>query len=284
MKQATAKAMSLRTKINNYAKKHGILAQVVLQNYMFECLLDRISRSKYAENFVIKGGILVSSLVGLDIRSTMDMDTTLVHFTLTEAKIREAVSEIIAISVDDGVVFSFVSIEPIRKDDVYGGFGLRLDAKYETIETPLSIDISTGDVITPGPINYGYKRLFNFESIIPLRTYPIETILAEKIETIISRGILNTRPRDFYDVYILTKTQKYDSKTLQKAIFATAEHRGTKKTLETETKNRLSVIEASPELQNQWAKYRKKFPYAKSITYQQTIEAIKEVSCEIQFE
>ena len=284
MKQATAKAMSLRTKINNYAKKHGILAQVVLQNYMFECLLDRISRSKYAENFVIKGGILVSSLVGLDIRSTMDMDTTLVHFTLTEAKIREAVSEIIAISVDDGVVFSFVSIEPIRKDDVYGGFGLRLDAKYETIETPLSIDISTGDVITPGPINYGYKRLFNFESIIPLRTYPIETILAEKIETIISRGILNTRPRDFYDVYILTKTQKYDSETLQKAIFATAEHRGTKKTLETETKNRLSVIEASPELQNQWAKYRKKFPYAKSITYQQIIEAIKDVSCEIQFE
>lgn len=284
MKQATAKAMSLRTKINNYAKKHGILAQVVLQNYMFECLLDRISRSKYAENFVIKGGILVSSLVGLDIRSTMDMDTTLVHFTLTEAKIREAVSEIIAISVDDGVVFSFVSIESIRKDDVYGGFCLRLDAKYETIETPLSIDISAGDVITPGPINYGYKRLFNFESIIPLRTYPIETILAEKIETIISRGILNTRPRDFYDVYILTKTQKYDSETLQKAIFATAEHRGTKKTLETETKNRLSVIEASPELQNQWAKYRKKFPYAKSITYQQIIEAIKDVSCEIQFE
>ena len=284
MKQATAKAMSLRTKINNYAKKHGILAQVVLQNYMFECLLDRISRSKYAENFVIKGGILVSSLVGLDIRSTMDMDTTLVHFTLTEAKIREAVAEIIAISVDDGVVFSFVSIESIRKDDVYGGFCLRLDAKYETIETPLSIDISAGDVITPGPINYGYKRLFNFESIIPLRTYPIETILAEKIETIISRGILNTRPRDFYDVYILTKTQKYDSETLQKAIFATAEHRGTKKTLETETKNRLSVIEASPELQNQWAKYRKKFPYAKSITYQQIIEAIKDVSCEIQFE
>ena len=284
MKQATAKAMSLRTKINNYAKKHGILAQVVLQNYMFECLLDRISRSKYAENFVIKGGILVSSLVGLDIRSTMDMDTTLVHFTLTEAKIREAVSEIVAISVDDGVVFSFVSIESIRKDDVYGGFCLRLDAKYETIETPLSIDISAGDVITPGPINYGYKRLFNFESIIPLRTYPIETILAEKIETIISRGILNTRPRDFYDVYILTKTQKYDSETLQKAIFATAEHRGTKKTLETETKNRLSVIEASPELQNQWAKYRKKFPYAKSITYQQIIEAIKDVSCEIQFE
>ena len=192
MKQTTAKAMSLRAKINNYAKEHGILAQVVLQNYMFECLLDRISRSKYVDNFVIKGGILVSSLVGLDVRSTMDMDTTLVHLSLTEEKIKEAVNAIVAVPADDGVVFNFVSVEPIRKDDVYGGFCLRLDAKYESIETPLSIDISTGDAITPEPMNYGYKRLFNSENVIPLRSYPLETVLAEKIETIITRGISGT--------------------------------------------------------------------------------------------
>lgn len=199
MKQATAKAMSLRAKINNYAKEHGILAQVVLQNYMFECLLDRISRSKYVDNFVIKGGILVSSLVGLDVRSTMD----------------------------------------------------------------------------------GYKRLFNSENVIPLRSYPLETVLAEKIETIITRGILNTRPRDFYDVYILTKTQGYNAETLRKAIFATAEHRGTKAIMEAETNNRLAVIENSSELQSQWAKYQKKFPYAKDITYQETVNAVKEVIHEI---
>lgn len=281
MKQTTANAMSLRAKINNYAKEHGILAQVVLQNYMFECLLDRISRSKYVDNFVIKGGILVSSLVGLDVRSTMDMDTTLVHLSLTEEKIKEAVNEIIAITADDGVAFNFVSVEPIRKDDVYGGFCLRLDAKYESIETPLSIDISTGDAITPEPINYGYKRLFNSENVIPLRSYPLETVLAEKIETIITRGILNTRPRDFYDVYILTKTQGYNAETLRKAIFATAEHRGTKAIMDAETNNRLAVIENSSELQSQWSKYQKKFPYAKDITYQETVNAVKEVIHEI---
>ena len=283
MKQTTAKAMSLRAKINNYAKEHGILAQVVLQNYMFECLLDRISRSKYVDNFVIKGGILVSSLVGLDVRSTMDMDTTLVHLSLTEEKIKEAMNAIIDVPADDGVVFNFVSVEPIRKDDVYGGFCLRLDAKYESIETPLSIDITTGDAITPEPMNYGYKRLFNSENVIPLRSYPLETVLAEKIETIITRGILNTRPRDFYDVYILTKTQGYNAETLRKAIFATAEHRGTKAIMEAETNNRLAVIENSSELQSQWAKYQKKFPYAKDITYQETVNAVKEVIHEIQF-
>ena len=283
MKQTTANAMSLRAKINNYAKEHGILAQVVLQNYMFECLLDRISRSKYVDNFVIKGGILVSSLVGLDVRSTMDMDTTLVHLSLTEEKIKESMIVIIAVPADDGIVFNFVSVEPIRKDDVYGGFCLRLDAKYESIETPLSIDISTGDAITPEPMNYGYKRLFNSENVIPLRSYPLETVLAEKIETIITRGILNTRPRDFYDVYILTKTQGYNAETLRKAIFATAEHRGTKAIMEAETNNRLAVIENSSELQSQWAKYQKKFPYAKDITYQETVNAVKEVIHEIQF-
>lgn len=283
MKQTTANAMSLRAKINNYAKEHGILAQVVLQNYMFECLLDRISRSKYVDNFVIKGGILVSSLVGLDVRSTMDMDTTLVHLSLTEEKIKEAVNDIITVPADDGVVFNFVSVEPIRKDDVYGGFCLRLDAKYESIETPLSIDISTGDAITPEPMNYGYKRLFNSENVIPLRSYPLETVLAEKIETIITRGILNTRPRDFYDVYILTKTQGYNAETLRKAIFATAEYRGTKAIMEAETNNRLAVIENSSELQSQWAKYQKKFSYAKDITYQETVNAVKEVIHEVYF-
>lgn len=281
MKHATANAMSLRAKINNYAKEHGILAQVVLQNYMFECLLDRISRSKYVDNFVIKGGILVSSLVGLDVRSTMDMDTTLVHLSLTEEKIKETVNDIIAVPADDSVVFNFVSVEPIRKDDVYGGFCLRLDAKYESIETPLSIDISTGDAITPEPMNYDYKRLFDSENVISLRSYPLETVLAEKIETIITRGILNTRPRDFYDVYILTKTQRYNAETLRKAVFATAEHRGTKSIMEAETNSRLAVIENSKDLQLQWSKYQKKFPYAKDITYQETVNAVKKAVNEI---
>ncbi|MBO4706613.1 MAG: nucleotidyl transferase AbiEii/AbiGii toxin family protein [Spirochaetaceae bacterium] len=280
----TPKTMSLRSKINNYAKKHGILAQVVLQNYMFECLLDRISRSKYTENFIIKGGILVSSIVGLDIRSTMDMDTTLVRFPLKEEQIQQAFKEIASISADDGIVFDFVSLSPIRKDDVYGGYCLRINAKYETIETPLSIDISTGDTITPEPVKYGYKRLFQNDIEIPIRSYPIETVLAEKLETIITRGILNTRPRDFYDVFVLTKTQNYNKETLKKALFATASHRGTKEEIEREAGKRLSMIEDSEDLRIQWQKYQKKFPYAKDISYDQVVKVVKEIINEIQYE
>ena len=274
MKQTTPNAMRLRAKINDYAKKHGIMAQVVLQNYMFECFLDRLSKTKYAENFIIKGGILVSSIVGLNVRSTMDMDTTLRNMELSEEKIRSAIDEIISVELDDGIAYKMISLAPIRKEDVYGGFCLRLDARYESIDTPLSIDISTGDVITPEPWDYSYKRLFSEDSI-PIRSYPIETVLAEKLETIITRSILNTRPRDFYDVYILSRTVQFDSEILCKAVLATSEHRGTKRIIEKETARRIGIIETSEELKSQWRKYQKKFPYAKDIQFEDTVTAVK---------
>ncbi|MBO4547472.1 MAG: nucleotidyl transferase AbiEii/AbiGii toxin family protein [Treponema sp.] len=276
MKQTTPKAMSLRARINNYAKTHGITAQAVLQNYMFECFLDRLSKTKYSKNFIIKGGILVSSIVGLDIRSTMDMDATLKNLELTEEKIRSAATEIIAVNSEDGISYKIISLAPIRKDDVYGGFCLKLEAKYESIITPLSIDISTGDAITPEPLLYSYKRLFNDESIT-IRSYPIETILAEKLETIISRGVLNTRPRDFYDIYILTKTVSFNAKTLSNALAATSEHRGTSDLLKNETESRIAAIESSDALNDLWKKYQKKFPYAKDIAFEDTVKAAKKL-------
>ncbi|MBR5965021.1 MAG: nucleotidyl transferase AbiEii/AbiGii toxin family protein [Treponema sp.] len=276
MKQTTPKAMSLRARINNYAKTHGITAQAVLQNYMFECFLDRLSKTKYSKNFIIKGGILVSSIVGLDIRSTMDMDATLKNLELTEEKIRSAATEIIAVNSEDGISYKIISLAPIRKDDVYGGFCLKLEAKYESIITPLSIDISTGDAITPEPLLYSYKRLFNDESIT-IRSYPIETILAEKLETIISRGVLNTRPRDFYDIYILTKSVSFNAKTLSKALAATSEHRGTSDLLKNETESRIASIESSDALNDLWKKYQKKFPYAKDIAFEDTVKAAKKL-------
>ena len=276
MKQTTPKAMSLRARINNYAKTHSITAQAVLQNYMFECFLDRLSKTKYSKNFIIKGGILVSSIVGLDIRSTMDMDATLKNLELTEEKIRSAATEIIAVNSEDGISYKIISLAPIRKDDVYGGFCLKLEAKYESIITPLSIDISTGDAITPEPLLYSYKRLFNDESIT-IRSYPIETILAEKLETIISRGVLNTRPRDFYDIYILTKTVSFNAKTLSNALAATSEHRGTSDLLKNETESRIAAIESSDALNDLWKKYQKKFPYAKDIAFEDTVKAAKKL-------
>lgn len=214
--------------------------------------------------------------MGLNVRSTMDMDATLKNLELTEEKIQSATAEIIAVHADDGIEYKVISLAPIRKDDVYGGFCLKLEAKYESILTPLSIDISTGDAVTPSPLQYSYKRLFN-EETIPILSYPVETILAEKLETIISRGLLNTRPRDFYDVYILTKTVSFDSKILAKALAATCEHRGTRKLVENEAAPRIAAIESSEELKALWRKYQKKFPYAKGIVFEDTVLAVREL-------
>ena len=202
----SSKAMSLKGKIKNYAKNNNIAAQVVLQNYMFECFLVRLARSVYSEKFVIKGGMLIAAIVGLDTRSTMDLDTTLRNLPLTEEKIAEAIDTICTIDIQDDVIFTVKSIEQIRKDDIYGGYCVRLDAKYDTIITPLSIDISTGDVITPDAVKYEFSGSFDEEVRISLWGYNIETVIAEKVETILRRGVFTTRPRDYYDVYILGTT------------------------------------------------------------------------------
>lgn len=278
----TKNTMQLKAFIKNKALELNITPQLMMQNYYMECFIDRLSRSEYADNFVIKGGFLISAMIGLANRSTMDIDTTVKNLSMTETIITKTISSICSVPADDDFIFIFDRVEPIRKDDEYQGLRAFVFVDYEGMRGSLTMDITTGDSVYPAPTLQKIKRCFDTDSIT-IYSYPLETILAEKIETIVSRGVLNTRPRDFYDVYILTTTQKYDSETLRKAIFTTAEHRGTKAIFETETKNRLSIIEASAELQNQWAKYQKKFPYAKSITYRQTIEAIKEVSNEIHF-
>ena len=193
----SSKAMSLKGKIKNYAKSKSIAAQVVLQNYMFERFLARLSMSDYREKFVVKGGMLIAAIVGLDTRSTMDLDTTLRNLPLTEEKVMEAVENICKITLGDDVIFEVKSIAPIRKDDRYGGFCVRLDAIYDTIVTPLSIDVSTGDVITPEAVEYEFSGIFDEEIRIKMWGYNIESVMAEKVETILSRGIFNTRPRDF---------------------------------------------------------------------------------------
>ena len=148
----SSKAMSLKGRIKNYAKSNNINAQVVLQNYMFERFLNRLSVSEYKDKFVVKGGMLIAAIVGLDTRSTMDLDATLRNLPLTEEKLNEAICAICAIDMEDEVVFVVKTIEAIRQDDIYGGYRVRLDAIYDTIVTPLSIDVSTRDVITPDAI------------------------------------------------------------------------------------------------------------------------------------
>lgn len=269
-----SKAMSLKAKIRNIAKQKNIPAQVILQNYMFERLLVRLSASEYKEKFVLKGGMLVAAIVGLDNRATMDMDTTLKNLPLTPEAIRSALEDICSIAFDDGVVYEIGTISPIRKDDIYGGYRVMLNARFDIILTPLSIDVSTGDVITPHAVQYNFSEIFDDEKSYELWAYNIETVMAEKVETILRRGIFNTRPRDFYDAYILTTTQKFDITVFEDALKATANHRGTTDQI-ADVPSILHNIEKSPELKTMWDKYRKQFSYARDITYEQIMNSIK---------
>lgn len=272
----SSKSMSLKAKIRNYAKNNHIAAQVVLQNYMFERFLMRLSKSEYRDKFVIKGGMLIASIVGLDTRSTMDLDTTLKGLPLTEDKLLQAIKIISEIDLGDEVSFETISIAPIRKDDIYGGFCLRIDSLYDNITTPLSIDISTGDVITPSAILYDFSGILDESLTYNLWGYNIETIMAEKSETILSRGIFNTRPRDFYDIYILSTTQKYNNHLFEEALNATAKHRGSLDRI-ADKADILNNLAKSIELKNMWKKYQKQFSYAQGIEYETIIRKLMEL-------
>jgi predicted nucleotidyltransferase component of viral defense system len=270
------KEESLKAKIRNLAKEMNISAQVLLQNYLFECFLDRLSHSEYHDKFVLKGGMLIAAIVGLGNRSTMDLDTTVRGFPLTENSIKKALNVICAIDVSDGIIFTIDSIKPIRADDLYGGFRVALTGKYNVIAAPLSIDLTTGDVITPDPVYFTLNGILDESRKISLWAYNIETILAEKLETILRRNILNTRPRDFYDVYILLTTQKYDKNLLMSALDATAFHRGTIEQIADRQKI-LHLISDNEFLLAMWEKYRKQYDFANKISYNAIIECLKTV-------
>ena len=272
----SSKSMAFKAKINNYAKKNHLPAQVVLQNFMFERFLERLSKSEYKDKFVIKGGMLISALVGLDTRATMDLDTTLRKLELTEEKVKEAVGKISDIDLSDGISFRINSVSPIRKDDIYGGYRVKMEALFEEMITPLSVDVSTGDIITPEAVEYEIGGIMDDSVRIKLWGYNIETALAEKVETILSRDVLNMRSRDYYDVYILVNGQEYNLKTFRNALRATAEHRGSWERI-ANWEPILDRLVINNDLQNLWGKYRREFYYAKDISFEETIEAVRKL-------
>ena len=272
----SSKSMSFKAKVNNYAKKNHLPAQVVLQNVMFERFLERLSKSEYKDKFVIKGGMLISALVGLDTRATMDLDTTLRKLELTKEKVREALGKICDTDLSDGISFRINSVSPIRKDDIYGGYRVKMEALFEEMITPLSVDVSTGDIITPEAVEYEIGGIMDDSVRIKLWGYNIETALAEKVETILSRDVLNTRPRDYYDVYILVNGQEYNLETFRNALRATADHRGSWERIEN-WKPILDRLAFNNDLQNLWEKYRREFYYAKDISFEETIEAVRKL-------
>jgi predicted nucleotidyltransferase component of viral defense system len=271
------KAMQLKAKIKNLALKNHIPAQAVLQNFMMERLLERISISKYKDMFILKGGMLVASLVGINSRTTMDMDATLRGYPLSEETLQEAFSEICAIQLNDKVTLALDHILPIRGDDEYGGYRVALIAKYESINTPLKIDITTGDAITPEAVRYAFHS--NFENKrFEVWAYNIETILAEKIETILRRSVLNTRPRDFYDVYILMKTQRraINKKIFTAALNATSQKRMSLAALQ-EKEKILKTIQTDEVMRQRWMRYCKDNYYAKGIEFDEVIKILIDI-------
>lgn len=264
-------AKSLMDKANNLAKECDITTNEVLQNYMFERVLERLSKSKYKNNFILKGGLLLSSIMGIDTRTTMDMDTCIKGINLDDTQLYEVLNEILSIDVNDNIKFYIKNSKPIREDDDYGGLKYNLLAQYENLRVNLSIDIATGDLITPKEIEYDYKMMFEDRSL-QIMTYNIETIIAEKFQTVISRGILNSRMKDYYDLYYLTTYKQYSKDILRQAIKNTFEKRNTN--IENVQKV-ISETATSDFTENLWNEYRKKFKYAKNIEYEQIMEKIK---------
>lgn len=270
--------MSFKAIINNMAKENNVTAQSVLQTYMLERLLERISISKYKDNFILKGGMLISAMLGIDSRTTMDMDTTIKGFPLTKDNITNIMDEMCNIEIDDNVTLKINKVELIREDDDYGGYRITFEAKYNN-EMPviMKIDITTGDKITYKEIKYSFTLMLE-DRKIQIWSYNVETIIAEKFEAIVKRGVLSTRIRDYYDGYMLINTQSkiIDKKTLKDAITLTAQYRGTSEIIK-DWKKIVEKIANDSKMQRQWKRYQKDNFYAEEIEYNDLINAISKV-------
>ena len=273
----------LKGAIRNLAKKKGIHAQEVLQIFMFERIMERLSVSSYKDRFILKGGLLISAILGVAERTTMDMDTTVKGLPMDEQSIRKAISEILAQPVDDGIEFRLLDLTPIREDDEYENFRASIQAVYGKMKIPMKIDITTGDKITPKEIQFSYPFLFDDRRVM-VKDYTQETILAEKYETIIRRNVGNTRARDFYDLHLLYRLyrENADWNLLKQAVLATAKKRNSISVLQN-TRQILPALKESTVLQDLWKRYQAQNLYAKEITYSEVMETVDEFTLQMNF-
>jgi predicted nucleotidyltransferase component of viral defense system len=267
-------AMSFKAKINQIAKEKGIPAQQVQQNYLIEIFLEKLARSKYRDNFIIKGGYLIGGMIGLDLRATMDLDTTIIGIELSSENLYSIAEEIVKVQTEESFHLSVLGVENIREKDQYPGLKIKLIANFERIHEVVTIDVTTGDAITPKEIDFKFEKMFSNEEI-QVWSYPIENVLAEKLETILSRGIATTRPRDFYDVFILSsvRSNKIDYVILGKALENTKEKRRSTFDLK-DHDSILSEIQLSDFQQQLWIKYQNQYPYAKEVSFDSVIHSI----------
>lgn len=264
----------LKALVRNISKGDSVKAQIIIRNYVMERFLERLSLSQYRDNMILKGGTLVAAMVGLDNRSTMDVDATLKNLPLNEDSARKIVEEIAAIHIEDGMIFKIKSVTPIMDEADYPGIRIMLDTAIETMHTPLKIDFSTGDVITPREVSYSFRLLFE-ERTISILAYNLETVLAEKLETLLARGTANTRMRDYYDIYVLTNTREHniDNAILKEAFVNTSEKRGSIGLL-SDVHLILREVAESTVLLDRWKNYQRKFDYAVEVLWADVMESV----------
>lgn len=268
----------LKGTIRSMAAKKNLRAQEVLQMFLFERVLERLATSPYRNNFILKGGLLISSMIGIGERTTMDMDTTVRGIQMEENEIVETIKAILAIDVGDGIIFGFQKIEPIREDDAYNNFRIHLRAKYGKIDNPMKIDVTTGDIITPTAIQYDFPLAFE-EKTIPVMAYTLETILAEKYETIIRRNIGTTRARDFYDLHMLYRSRKDEVRLeiLRKAVLHTAQKRDSVEDI-MDWKDILKDIREEPQLYLLWDNYISDNKYVGDLEFHEVLDTVDELA------
>lgn len=268
----------LKGSIRSMAAKRNLRAQEVLQMFFFERILERLATSRYKDNFILKGRLLISSIIGIGERTTMDMDTTVRGIQMEEDEIVNTVKEIIEVDVCDGIIFEYKNIEPIREDDAYNNFRVHLQAKYGKIDSPMKIDVTTGDIIIPAAVQYNFPMLFE-EKVIPVMAYTIETILAEKYETIIRRNISTTRARDFYDLHILYRSRisEIDMDLFRVAVLHTAKKRNSIEALK-DWQDILKDIYEEKALYSMWNNYLENNEYICKLDFNTVLETLSEIA------
>ena len=267
----------LKGKIKSFSEKNNLKAQEVLQMYFFERFLTRLEKSRYKANFIIKGGFLISSIIGIQNRTTMDIDTTIKGLPVKEEIIKEIILKILNIEVNDGIEFVLGKIENIREISEYENYRLHLTANFEKIKNPLKIDITTGDVIIPSEIEYSYETIFKEK--LNILVYSLETLIAEKYETIIKRNITTTRLRDFYDIYMIfkLKNDKIDVNNLKQAIQETAKNRNSMEEI-LESKEILEDIKNDEYLNKQWNIYKNENKYVDNIQFSEILKLLNKIA------
>ena len=269
-------ATQLKAKVRNLSGGDSKKAQTLIRNFIMECFLERIALSQYRNNFILKGGMLVAAVVGLDTRATMDIDTTVKSLNLNKENATRIIEDIIAVEIPDGVQFQITRVTDIMEEHDYPGIRFMLEAKLDKMRQAIKIDISTGDIITPRAVEYSYRLMFE-DRAISLWTYNLETLLAEKLETIMARGTANTRMRDFYDIHVISHQEPFDKEVLKKAFIATSEKRDTTVQIP-DFREILSSVESDEVMKTQWESFKEDSFFVGELSWTEVMESVKELA------